>query len=153
MAAELERLQAFFDRPLCREAVGPLRTGVEVKIVLPDATILTLKKISIGVEICAAPPQAPDVSVFLGEASIEALASMQADDVGDIGVGLLKLMANSDPLLKIRTKLHVGIFGFLRNGYLGILPLGGKKVTQFLASKGLSGMGKIKAAIENLRSK
>ena len=147
-----EQLSEFFNRPVCQQAVGPLRDGVEIRITLADSKILTLKKNKTAVEITEGSPFDPDLSVLLAPNSLSELVAISADDVGDVGVAILKLMAHSDPQIKIRVKVHVGLFGFLRNGYLGILPLGGMKVTQFLASKGFSGLGKIKSAIDSLRS-
>ncbi len=145
-------IQKFFERPAAVSAVRPLRDGIEIGIHLPNQKIGSLKKIPIGMQVLDTPPRTPDLTVILGEESVEALSAIEAEDVGDIGVELLKLMAHSDPKKKIRVKVHIGLFSFLRNGYLSILPLGGMKVTQFLASKGLSGLGKIKAAIDSLRS-
>lgn len=152
MSSVPEQLQAFFDRAPCREAVGPLRTGAQIRIKTFQNEILTLKKEKGGVIISSGEPADPDLTVLLGEKSVDAVMAISASDVGDVGVEILRLMAHGDPAVKIRCKVHVGLFGFLRNGYLGILPLGGMKVTQFLASKGLSGIGKIKAAIDSLRS-
>ena len=151
MASPTEPLQSFFDRAPCREAVGPLGTGTQIRIKTFAGEILTLKKQFSGVAITEGDCTEADLTVTLGEKSVPALLAIQAADVGDVGVEILKWKAHADPEVKIRCKVHVGLFGFLRNGYLGILPLGGMKVTQFLASKGLSGLGKIKAAIDSLR--
>ena len=47
--------------------------------------------------------------------------------------------------------VFVGPFDFLTHGYLGILPLGGATVMKFLASKGFTGISKIRDAISKLR--
>ncbi len=153
-AESITILQQFFQRPVAVDAVRPLRDGIEIGVHLADKkTILCLRKTPVGIQVLETPPREPDLSVTLGADSLTALTAIQADDVGDIGVELLKLMAHSDPQKKIRAKVHIGLFTFLRNGYVSILPLGGKKVAQFLAAKGLSGLGKIKSAIDSLRTK
>jgi len=151
-AQSIAAIQKFFERPVAMDAVRPLRDGVEIGVHLPDQKIVSLKKTPVGMQVVDKAPNGPDLSIFLGDESVDSLTAISADDVGDIGVEILKLMAHADPKKKIRAKVHIGLFSFLRNGYLSILPLGGKKVAQFLASKGLSGLGKIKAAIDSLRS-
>lgn len=152
MPLPIELLRDFFHRPECQLAVGPLRNGVEIRIRFPDGQLIALKKSKTSLEVIEGDPSAPDLTIVMATNSLTELMSIEAEDVGDVGVGILKLMAHSDPQIRITAKVHVGIFGFLRNGYLGILPLGGMKVTQFLASKGVSGLGKIKSAIDSLRS-
>ena len=61
------------------------------------------------------------------------------------------LMLSQEESLRLKAKVHIGSFQLLRNGYLGILPLGGVTVMKFLASKGFSSIGKIKDAISNLK--
>ena len=61
-------------------------------------------------------------------------------------------MAHGDPTFRIKASVHIGAFDLLRNGYLGVLPLGGVTVMRFLSSKGLNGIGKIKDAIGRMRT-
>ena len=71
--------------------------------------------------------------------------------LGKIGVAIIKFIANPDPLLRIRIKVHIGLLEIIANGYLGVIPLGGEALMKLLASKGLTSLGKIKEAIQRLR--
>ena len=83
---------------------------------------------------------------------LDRLLALSTEDVGDIGVEILKLVTSQDKDTRMTLKVKVGMLTMVRNGYLGVLPLGGTTVMKFLASKGFTGLGKIKQGIESLRS-
>src|SRR5205823_2220193 len=96
-------------------------------------------------------PAKPDMTFHVGPKAVATLVATETEEIGEIGVAILKLMAHEDPEHKIKAKVHIGLFTLLGHGYLSVLPLGGATVTKFLASKGFSSIGKIKEGISRLR--
>jgi hypothetical protein len=143
-------LDEFFDRPVAQKATAPLKRGIEIALRIKDGGTFTLtKKDKTLVE--PRTPTKPDMTFDIPLASLESLCAESTEDIGEIGVAILKLMANSDPALRVTAKVHIGAFDLFRHGYLGVLPLGGSTVMKFLASKGLTGIGKIKEGISKLK--
>lgn len=147
----LDKFRVLFSSVVFQKGTAPLRKGVEIGIYLDDKGPITLKKEEDSLAVLSAAPKNPDLSIWVTLPALEYLANHSTEDVGEMGVEILKLMAHKDPTLKMRVKLHIGIFNILRNGYLNILPLGGGTVMKFLASKGLTNISKIKDALSSLR--
>ncbi len=152
LTLSIERLKEFFRRPVCRKGTAPLRKGIEIAVYLDGEGPVTLTREAEGMNVLGRAPSSPDMTFRLSDAALKELLKTETDDVGEIGVAILKLMAHSDPAMQMQAKVHIGAFDLLRNGYLGVLPLGGATVMKFLSSKGLTGVGKIKDAIGRLRT-
>jgi len=151
MAKEFEALKKFFGRDVCQKATKPLSTGSEMAVEMGSAQF-TLRREKEALIVVDAPCSKPDLSFTLSLEAIEALDAEPTEDVGEMGVVLLKQMVHSDPTHRMGAKVHIGIFDLLRKGYLGVLPLGGPAVMKFLASKGLTSMGKIKEAVQKMKA-
>lgn len=151
MPSHLETLAAYFERDVCQRATKPLRVGVTIALYVGEEGPFSLERFKDGTRVTAQKPENPDMTFRVPPKGLERLAEYSSDDIGEIGVHILKLMADPDPNVRIQPKVHIGLFEFLRNGYLGILPLGGTAVMKFLATKGLTSLGKIKDAIARLR--
>lgn len=152
MSSELvTQLKGFFERDVCQRATKPLRDGIRIAVEIEGEPPATLMKRGGRMEVLAEPADKPDMTFRVGPKAIPTLAATTTTDIGEIGVEILKLMAHSDPAYKIGAKVHIGLFELLRNGYLGVLPLGGATVAKFLATKGFTGIGKIKEGISRLR--
>jgi len=147
----LAELKKFFDKPVSQTGTKPLKNAIEVAIYIEGEGPVTLTKKDGVAIILAQAPTAPDMTFWVSMKALQELNEIQTQDVGDIGVGILKLMAHGDPGFKIKAKVHIGLFTLLRNGYLNVLPLGGPAVMKFLATKGFTGIGKIKEAISHLK--
>lgn len=143
-------LKAFFDRAVAQKATGPLRNGVQISLDV-DGRKLSLVKEHGRAEIRDVPAVKPDMSFTVPSAAVAELVASTTEDIGEIGVSILKLMASEDEKKKVRAKVHIGGFALLTNGYLGVLPLGGATVMKFLATKGMGGLSKIKDGISKLR--
>ena len=133
------------------KGTAPLRDGIEIALILADGTKATISRRAGTTHVTAGAPPRPDMTFTLGAKSVEPLLAIQSDDVGEIGVEILKLLAHEDPDYRLKAKVHIGPFDLFRHGYLNVLPLGGPTVMKFLASKGFTGLGKIKDAISSLR--
>ncbi len=148
----VKKLAELFARPVCLKGTEPLRRGVELAVFLDGAGPASLTRTSEGIEVRPVAPKKPDMTFRVPTEALNELLKTKTEDVGEIGVAILKLMANADPAYRIQAKVHIGAFDLLRNGYLGVLPLGGGTVMKFLSSKGLTSISKIKDALGRLRN-
>ena len=146
------KIRSLFDRGVCARGMKPLKDGIEIALIIDDKGPITLTKQGGKPSIVGKTPYSADLTFWIPAKALDELLSQSTEDVGEIGVAILKLMAHTDPEIKIRCKVHVGLFEFLRSGYLGVLPLGGTTVMKYLASRGFDGIGKIREAISKLRN-
>jgi len=147
----IEVVERFFKRQVCQKATGPLSAGAMMSLQV-DAETFTLRKEKTGLAVLAGPCEKPDLSFSIPLEALKQLDRNTTEDVGEMGVALLKQMIQSDPKVKMHAKVHIGIFDLLRKGYLGVLPLGGPAVMKFLGTKGFTNMSKIKEAIQKMRT-
>jgi hypothetical protein len=145
------KLKSFFDRGVCQRATAPLRDGIELSVEVEGEEPMTLSKMSGKTTVLNRRAEKPDMTFHVGPGAIDTLAATTTEDIGEIGVEILKLMAHESDDHKIRAKVHIGLFTLLSHGYLSVLPLGGATVTKFLASKGFSSIGKIKDGISRMK--
>jgi len=145
-------LKDLFARPVCQRATQPLRDGTEIAVFIDEEGPATLQKLGGAFEAVAHAPRKPDMTFVVPNRALDQLAATTTEDIGEIGVEILKLMASPEAELRITAKVHIGLFDILRHGYLSVLPLGGASVMKFLGSKGFGGIGKIKDAISRLRT-
>ena len=147
----LIQLQQFFARDVAKKGMHPLRDGIEIGIWVDEKGPATLTKKGGVPTILNQAPKKPDMIFWFTAGAMQTLLDTKTDEVGDIGVAILQLLAHSDDSQRVKAKVNIGLFDLLRNGYLGVIPLGGPSVMKFLASKGFTGMGKIKDAISRFR--
>lgn len=148
---QLTALQEFFKREVAKKGTEPLRNGIEIAIYVDGAGPVNLTKLEGTAQVLPSPPKKANMTFHVPGAALKTLCASDTTDVGEIGVVILQLMAASEESERVKAKVHIGLFDLLRNGYLGVIPLGGPTVMKFLASKGFNGMGKIKDAISRLR--
>ena len=147
----LDLFKTFFSQDVARRATAPLRNGVELALYLDDKGPVTLKKEKEGMAVIQGAPDSPDMSFWVTTKALQYLINHDTKDIGEIGIEIMKLMIHADPEYRLKAKVHLHPFTLLRNGYLGVLPLGGGTVMKFLASKGLTNISKIKDAISSLK--
>lgn len=148
--SDFDLLQELFGRAVCQRATRPLKRGAQIAVHLGEAQA-RLRKTESGIVAENLPAEKPDMTFFVPSQAIQQLHAMSTEDIGEIGVEILKLMANPEPEKKIRAKVHIGPLTLFLHGYLGVLPLGGPTVMKFLGTKGLTNIGKIKDAISKLK--
>jgi hypothetical protein len=149
----LALLRDFFNRPLAQQAVQPLREGIEISVYIDELGPVCLTKKDGRTAITEQAPAKPDMSFWVTTPGIQKLSASQATDIGEIGIEICKLMISSDPKERLKASVHIGLFDLLRNGYLGVIPLGGASLMKFLGTQGFGSIGKIKDAISKLRTK
>lgn len=146
-----EILNEFFSRTVCQKATEPLKNGIEIAVYIEQEPPLTLYKRNNKIEVAATAPKTPDISFWVGKKGLLELTQSHFDDIGEIGICIIKLMLSTDSEMQLKSKVHIGSLKLLSHGYLRVLPLGGPKIMSFLASKGFANIGKIKDAISQLR--
>lgn len=147
-----EDLKRFFDKPACQRATAPLKTGVEIGVRIESDPPLTLRRVDKRMEVLAEAPVRPDMTFQIPLQALKELADNPSDDVGEIGIQLLQLMAHPEPARRMQAKVHIGPMELFLRGYFSVLPLGGTSVMKYLASKGFTGVSKIKDGIRKMRS-
>jgi hypothetical protein len=99
-------------------------------------------------QVVQGPAKDPDFTLTMTPGAVERITALRGDDVGALGIEFFKLMLEKDSGLKIRARVETSTARLLGHGYLGVLALGGMKVTWWLLKNGVKNP---KAAIDRLR--
>lgn len=145
-------LTELIDRPLFDEGMKPLSDSILVHINL-EGDVFSLTKQDAKPTLSDKESPNPNLSFTLSMEALERLKAEPNPTVGSTGIAIIKLLVHSDPKIRAGAKVHIGLFDLARLGYLSVLASGGAPLMKFLSSYGLSGMGKIRSAIEKFRDK
>lgn len=147
-STSLDTLKTFFERaPAARKATRPLARGARVNLALDGGPArFTMESGSAAVHEGRADD--PDFTLTLPSAAVERITGLGSDDVGEFGIEFFKLLLERNPALKVRVRVNAPTARLLGHGYLGVLALGGVKVTWWLVKNGIKNP---KAAIDRLR--
>lgn len=145
-----QRFTAYFDREVAARAAKSLSDGAEIEFRVGDETF-TFTRENRANKIVPGSARAPQVTFTLPPAAAEEVLNDPTDEVGEIGVRILKLITSSDSSRKVHLKLNSGFLSLMTKGYLGVLASGGSGVASYLASRGLGGAGAIKMAIKRMK--
>jgi hypothetical protein len=147
-AASFESLKRFFESaPAARKATRALARGARVNLALEGSQAhFTME--SGAPEVRAGAAEDPDFTLTLPDAAVGRITGLRSDDVGEFGVEFFKLVLERDPTLKVRAAVQAPTARLFGHGYLGVLALGGVKVTWWLLRNGVKNP---KAAIDRLR--
>ena len=88
------------------------------------------------------------LALVLPDGAVRRITALTSDDVGEFGIEFFKLVVEHDPTLKVRIRIDAPTTQLLGHGYLGVLAIGGMKVTWWLLKNGVKNP---KAAIDRLR--
>ncbi len=148
--ASFEALKKFFETSeAARKATKPLHDAAEVALQLDGGPAHF--KISGGwAAVHDGPALNPDFTLHLPDGAVKRITSLRSDDVGEFGIEFFKLVLEKDPALKAKVKIDASTTQLLSHGYLGVLALGGMKVTWWLLKNGVRNP---KAAIDRLRGR
>jgi hypothetical protein len=149
-ATSYDSLKRFFESaPAARKATRPLARGARVNLALDGGSAhFTME--SGAPEVRTGPAQDPDFTLTLTEGAVSRITGLASEDVGEFGVEFFKLVLERDPSFKARLRVEAPTTRLLGHGYLGVLALGGVKVTWWLVKNGVKNP---KAAIDRLRGK
>src|SRR5512132_3150540 len=143
-----DALKTFFETsPAARKAARPLSRGARVNLAL-DGGDAHFTVESGNPEVRDGADAAPDFTLTLPTGAVERITSLESDDVGEFGIAFFKLVLERDPALKARIHVDAPTTRLIGHGYLGVLALGGMKVTWWLVKNGIRNP---KAAIDRLR--
>lgn len=129
----------------------PLADGIRVALRLEDGREVLLTKRSGRPELVdEGSPPLRDVQFQLEipRAAAAKLAAVRASDVPTIAVALVDLLTHADPTLRIRAKVHAGLFELLRKGYLSVIPLGGAPLMRALGERGIGSLSEIRERLK-----
>ncbi len=148
--ASYEALKTFFETAeVARKATRPLSHDAEVALQIDGGpahfTMAGWKPL-----VAEGPATRPDFTLTLPDGAVKRITSLRSDDVGEFGIEFFKLVLEKDPALKAGVKIDASTGQLLSHGYLGVLAVGGMKVTWWLLKNGVRNP---KAAIDRLRGR
>jgi hypothetical protein len=141
-------LKNFFEtRAAVAKALSLLDPDVEIGVVIGDSVdcALTIRDGKPQLERRAA--REPDVVFSIQPETVELLNDHTRDDMGDIGVNVLKEMLAG----QISVRVEANLLDLLRRGYLRVAASGGPAVNAFLARHGLTNVSTIMNTIKKMR--
>ena len=144
-----EALKSFFEtRQAAKQALSSIREGVEIGIVIGGTVDCALFRQGDHPVVEQRTALNPDVIFNIRPESVEVLSSKTKDEIGDIGVNVLKEILAGN----IQIKVPGRFLNLLSRGYLDMLKEGGAPVMGFLARHGLASISKITSAIKRMKS-
>lgn len=146
-----KRLRELLSKPVFQDGMKPFKKGVILALKVDADGPYTLERTAEGTLVLETKPERPELTFSIPTKAIDALSEFKTDDVGEMGIEVIKLMMHSDPSHRISARVHIGLFEMLRNGYFSVLAGGGPTVMKYLASKGFSSISKIKEAISKFK--
>jgi hypothetical protein len=145
-----DALKVFFESaPAARKATRPLARGAKVNLAL-DGGPAHFTMESGAPEVRNGPAQDPDFTLTLPEGAVSRIVALESEDVGEFGIAFFQLVLERDPSMKARVRVEASTARLVGHGYLGVLALGGVKVTWWLVKRGVKNP---KAAIDRLRGR
>lgn len=147
-----QRFGAYFDREVARNAAASLSNGVEMELQVLDeagkaASVVTFTKVAGKNQVREGKASDPQIVFTMTPAAAEAILGDTSEDIGAIGVNIAKLILSPDANRRVGIQMKAGFLSLFSKGYFGVVTAGGGAFASFLASKGLNGMGAIKAAL------
>lgn len=147
-AVSLDALKKFFETAeAARKATKPLADGAEVGLQL-DGGVAHFTMTGGKPQVLDGPPKKPDFTLKLPDGAVKRITALKSDDVGEFGIEFFKLLLEKDPGSKAGVRIDASTGQLLSHGYLGVLAVGGVKVTWWLLKNGVRNP---KAAIDRLR--
>ena len=153
-ASITQRFRSYFDRDLAQKAAKSLSNGVEIefKITSEPPETFTFTKTGGKNQIRDGAAEDAQLLFTLSPQAAAEILSDPATDIGEIGVNIMRLVVAGDANRRITVKFRAGFLSLFAKGYLGVVAAGGGAFASYLASRGLSGMGAIKAALKKLKA-
>lgn len=150
------RFHVYFQREVAQEAADPLSPSAEIEFHIENSEGKVLESFSFnrkgGVNnLLPQKAEDPQIIFVMTPRAAEEILSDPAQDVGTIGVNIIKLILSSDANRRVAIKLKSGFMTLFTKGYFGVLTKGGSAVFSYMASKGFGGMSAIKNAVKKMR--
>ena len=134
-------------RSSVEKALRLLDSTVEIGIVIGDSIdcALTLTDGKPQLERRAA--RSPDLIFSIRPETVDILSDKTKDDIGDIGVNILKEMVAGN----LSVRVEANVLDLLRRGYLRLVSVAGPAVTEFTSRHGISSVSDIVNTIKKMR--
>ena len=146
----LEALRRFFETaPVARRATRPLSRSARVALLLEGGPARFDMEAGVP-RVGAGPCEDPDFTLEMPPEAVRRIATLASDDVGEFGVAFFGLVLAKAPALRVRVRVEASTSRLLANGYLGVLAMGGLRVSWWLLKNGIRHP---RAAIERLRGR
>jgi hypothetical protein len=157
-AAWSERFATYFDRPVAQQAAKSISNGAEMKIVIQESSgtvveAFTFTRADGKNQVLPSEPKSPQLTFTLTPQAAEEILAEPSDEIATIGINIMKLVASTDANRRVRMSFQAGFLTLFTKGYLGVLAAGGGAFASYLASRGLGGIGAIKAALKKMQEK
>ena len=127
--------------------MNAIKEGVEIGIVIGETVDCALFRKGEEAIIEKRAAVKPDVVFHIKPESVYVLNGQTKDEIGEIGVNVLKEILAGNISIKVPGK----ILNLLSRGYLDMLRQGGAPVMAFLARHGLTNVTKITSAIKKMK--
>jgi hypothetical protein len=143
-----QTLKSFFENGrAARQSLAFLKEGVEIGIVIGQTVECALFKRDGVPVIEERAAQNPDVIFYVRPETVEILSIRTKDEVGDVGVNVLKEIFAGNIEVKVPGRLTK----LLKHGYIQVMASGGTQVNEFLKRHGYDGVLKILNMIKQMR--
>lgn len=146
-----DRFSQYFDREVAQKAAKSLSDGAEMQFHVADE-VFTFTKVSGKNAIKPAAARDPQLIFTLTPGAADSILADTAEEIGQIGVNIAKMIATHDADKKVSVKFKAGFLSLFAKGYFGIVTAGGSQLASFLASKGLNGINGIKDALKKMKA-
>lgn len=143
-----QTLKSFFEtRQAARQALGSIREGVEIGVVIGQTVDCALFRQGAQPVVEQRAAQNPDVIFHIKPETVYVLSQQTKDEIADVGVNIFKEILAGNIQIRVPGRFT----NILSNGYIDILRKGGAPVTAFLARNGLGSVPKILSAIKQMK--
>lgn len=141
-------LKSFFtERKTPRVALANLREKVEIGISIAGMVSCAVFRQGSDVMVERREAVNPDFIFSIQPETVSILAHQTPDEIGAIGLGIIKEMLAGD----IQVQMPGGLMSVIRNGYVDVVTSGGAPVMKMLGQLGFSSPTKILGLFRNLR--
>ena len=144
-----DTLRSYFeDKSAPRRALGGLRAGVEIGVTIGSTVDCALLQQNGQPKVERRKATNPDFVFAIRPETVYVLAKHPSDEVGEVGVAVLKEMLAGN----VSVRFTGSLMSVLSNGYLEVIKRGGSKFAASLAAHGLNSASRVTAAIRRMRA-
>ncbi len=139
----------FTSKPACKDSLRHLKKGHEIRLFLDDRVECSLFFEAGQVVLEQRPSPKADVEFRLSPEAIRILDNLPGDSVAQLGINIIKEVIAGN----VKIRVCGSLLRVLSGGYLAIITSGGPEFMTYLASHGLTNIGKITQLIRSLKKR
>ncbi|MEK7358729.1 MAG: hypothetical protein AAB250_19950 [Bdellovibrionota bacterium] len=141
-------LKNFFEtRAAAKQALSVIDESAEIGIVIGDTVECALIQREGHPIVERRAAAKPDIIFKIKPESVVVLNDRTKDEIGDIGVNIMKEILAGN----ISVRIPGNLFNLLRRGYVEMIKEGGAPVAAFLARHGMGQVAKIVSTIKQMK--